>query len=93
LLVVSEFLWSSSLTQYSWIGFFGRSQPNIMSLYYSLSREISGEKLVQDISKLVNKFIQNGGDGNNSILVVEIHRVSDHSGDSLLPKLTHDCPT
>ena len=68
-----------------------------MSLYYSLAKGLSGEKLVQDISKLINSFIQNGGDSNNSILVVEIHSVSDHSGDSLLPKLPYknneDCST
>jgi len=68
-----------------------------MSLYYSLAREISGEKLLQDISNMVKKFMENNGDGNNSVLVVEIHRVSDHSGDSLLPKLpyknTEDCST
>jgi hypothetical protein len=68
-----------------------------MSLYYSLAREISDEKLLQDISSMVNKFIKNNGDANNSILVVEIHSVSDHSGDSLMPKLEckniNDCPT
>jgi hypothetical protein len=61
-----------------------------MSLYYSLAREISGERLVQDISKLVDSFIQSGGDPTNSILVIDIHTISDHSGDSLLPKLTYD---
>jgi len=68
-----------------------------MSLYYSLAREMSGEKLVQDISKLVNKFIQNGGDAKNSILVIEIHSVSDNSGDSLMTKIEYkninDCIT
>jgi hypothetical protein len=68
-----------------------------MSLYYSLAKELSGEKLVKDISELVKKFIRSGHDINNSILSIQIHTISDHTGDSLLPKLTHknisDCST
>jgi len=65
-----------------------------MSLYYSLAKGISGEKLVTDISQLVNKFIQDGGDNNNSILVIEIHTISDHTGDNPIPKIEHtDCST
>jgi hypothetical protein len=68
-----------------------------MSLYYSLAREISGEKLVQDIANMVTKFLKSGGDKNNSILTIQIHTISDHTGDSLMPKLEckniNDCPT
>jgi hypothetical protein len=68
-----------------------------MNLYYSLAREFSGEKIVRDISELVNKFMGSGGDIKNSILSIEIHTVSDHSGDSLMPKLEYkninDCST
>lgn len=68
-----------------------------MSLYYSLAKNISGEKLVQDISNMVTKFMQSGGDNKNSVLVVEIHTISDHTGDSLMPKLEYkninDCST
>jgi hypothetical protein len=68
-----------------------------MNLYYSLAREITGEKIVKDISELVNKFMGSGGDIQNSILSIEIHTVSDHSGDSLMPKLEYkninDCST
>lgn len=65
-----------------------------MSIYYSLANDISGEKLVRDISQLVNKFIQDGGDNKNSVLVIEIHTVTDHSGDSPIPKIElKDCST
>jgi hypothetical protein len=68
-----------------------------MSLYYSLARELSGEKLLHEISNMINKFMQNNGDMKNSILVVEIHSVSDNSGDSLIPKIQYkninDCTT
>ena len=68
-----------------------------MSLYYSLARDISGQELVQDISNMVTKFLESGGDRNNSILTIEIHTISDHTGDSLMPKLEykniHDCST
>ena len=60
-----------------------------MSLYYSLSKDISGEKLIQDISNMVTKFLQTGGDNKNSILVVDIHTISDNTGDSLIPKLEY----
>lgn len=67
-----------------------------MSLYYSLARDISGEKLLQDIVNMITKFRESGGDIPNSILVCEIQTVSEYSGDSLLPKIEHkiiDCPT
>jgi hypothetical protein len=68
-----------------------------MSLYYSLARDISGEKIIRDISELVNKFLGSGGDIKNSILTIDIHTVSDHTGDSMLPKLPlkniQDCST
>jgi len=86
-----------SLTQYIRICFFGCSQRNFMSLYYSLAREISGEKLVKEISQLVNNFIKSGGDANNSILSININTIKDYQADSPLPKLVHkdisDCST
>lgn len=67
-----------------------------MNLYYSLARDVSGEKILLDITNMVTKFRESGGDLPNSILVCSIVTISDHTGDSLLPKIEHkniDCTT
>lgn len=60
-----------------------------MSLYYNLSNNIQAERLIKDISKLIQDFSNSGGDLKNSILCVTISNVYDNIGDSLLPKLEH----
>lgn len=60
-----------------------------MILSFNLSNDIHCEKLCQDISKAINKFVQLGNDISNCQLVIDIRQVID-SNESLLPKLEHN---
>lgn len=55
-------------------------------LYYKLDKEISGEKILSDIQKLILKT----PDSANKILTISIKDISDYAGDNLLPKITYD---
>jgi hypothetical protein len=54
---------------------------------YKLDKNIDGNKILQDIQKLVSK---NSNENNEEIiLVISIKKITNHSGDSLLPKLEY----
>ena len=55
-------------------------------LYYKLDKEISGEKILSDIQKLILKT----PDSANKILTISIKDISDYAGDNPLPKITYD---
>lgn len=57
-------------------------------LYYKLDKNINGQKLLEDINKLLEKNLSIPGE--NKILVVSIKTIEEYSGDSLLPKLTYE---
>ena len=56
-------------------------------IYYSLDKNLDGNRILEDIQKLLNKFDKKTLE--SSILVVKIQSTSDYKGDSLLPKLSH----
>lgn len=68
-----------------------------MNLYYSLANSLSPEKIIRDIDSMITKFIDSGGDSKNSVMIIQIQTLTDHTGDSLLPKLpyknTGECST
>lgn len=54
---------------------------------YKLDKNIDGNKILQDIQKLISK---NSNENNEEIiLVISIKKITNHSGDSLLPKLEY----
>lgn len=60
-----------------------------MILSFDLGNEIVCEKLCQDISQAINRFVRSGNDISNCQLVIDIRKVID-SAESLLPKLEHN---
>lgn len=56
-------------------------------LCYSLENNISGEKLLQDINRLIEKFRKNSPD-QKPILYIDIKSVT-YDDTSLIPKLEH----
>jgi len=61
---------------------------------YVLTKEISGEKILQDINKLLEKFKKNNNNDVVPILTINIKTIT-NDNDSLIPKLTYkeDCST
>ena len=59
-----------------------------MNLSYSLNKQISVEKIIKDISKLCGKISQD--EINSTALVISLQKISDHAGDSLLPKIAYE---
>lgn len=59
-----------------------------MNLSYSLNKQVSAEKIIQDISRLCGKIPKE--EIHNTILVISLQKISDHAGDSLLPKITYE---
>jgi hypothetical protein len=62
-------------------------------IYYSLTKDIQGDRLVKDIVNLLAKFPQD--DLKNMILTISLQKISDYAGDSPLPKISYqgDCST
>lgn len=58
----------------------------IMSLAYTLDKEISGEKILKDIQKLINKFKSESSQ--TPILYVSIRTIT-REDDSAIPKLEY----
>jgi hypothetical protein len=56
-------------------------------LYYKLDKNLPGEKILQDIQKLVTK--NSNGNNEEIILVISIKKITNYSGDSLVPKLEY----
>lgn len=56
-------------------------------LYYNLNKEISTEKLIQDIRNIINTGTNN--DLSNYCLVVSLQKINDYAGDSPVPKITY----
>lgn len=55
---------------------------------YTLNKNINGEKLLNDINKLVNEFQKNNIDNQIPILVIDIRTVT-RDDNSLIPKLEY----
>jgi hypothetical protein len=56
-------------------------------IYYKLDKNIDGNKILQDIQKLINSNKKQ--DNNDLILVISLKEITNHCGDSLLPKLEY----
>lgn len=56
-------------------------------IYYKLDKNIDGNKILQDIQKLISK--NSNTDNGEIILVISIKKITNHSGDSLIPKLEY----
>ena len=59
---------------------------NIM-LYYSLNKPVALENILNDLAKVFSKIPQDALV--NKVLVIKLESISEHSGDSLLPKLEY----
>ncbi len=57
-------------------------------IYYTLSNNIDGNKLISQIQKLINKYQPH--ELSTKVLVIKVENVHDHSGDSPIPKITYD---
>lgn len=55
-------------------------------VYYRLDKEISIEKLINDIKKLLNQT----PNLESKVLVLSIQKIVDYAGDSPMPKITYD---
>jgi|APGre2960657404_1045060.scaffolds.fasta_scaffold164331_1 hypothetical protein len=60
-------------------------------LYYKLDKEVSAEKIIQDIQKLVSKT----PDSSSKVLTICIRDITDYTSDNPIPKITYnpDCTT
>jgi hypothetical protein len=65
---------------------YGNSQRDIM-ICYKLDKNIDGNKILQDIQKLISK--NSNTDNKEIVLVISIKQITNHSGDSLIPKLEY----
>jgi hypothetical protein len=65
---------------------YGNSQRDIM-ICYKLDKNIDGNKILQDIQKLISK--NSNVDNKEIVLVISIKQITNHSGDSLIPKLEY----
>jgi|LakMenE18May11ns_1017448.scaffolds.fasta_scaffold9747482_2 hypothetical protein len=54
---------------------------------YKLDKNIDGNKILQDIQKLISK--NSNIDNKEIVLVISIKQITNHSGDSLIPKLEY----
>lgn len=54
-------------------------------IYYKLDKNLSGEKIIQDIQKLVSSIKPESL--KDKVLVVQIKDIFDHTGDNPIPKL------
>jgi len=63
------------------------SESRGLMIAYVLDKEITGEKILQDINGLINKFKQTNPQ-NIPILTISIKTIS-HEDTSLIPKLEH----
>lgn len=52
-------------------------------IVYNLNKNISAEKIINDINQLVSR----AENLPNKVLVIKLQDITDYSGDSLLPKL------
>lgn len=78
-----------SLSQSYRVGFFGRSQRDTMDyqIFYKLDHQIDGQKLLNNIQSIINKFQQNNKDS-MPILCISIKTIT-HEDTSFIPKLEH----
>lgn len=56
-------------------------------IYYNLNKNLEGNKILQDIQKLINKYQQQ--ELLNKVLVVKIENISDYIGDSPILKIEY----
>jgi hypothetical protein len=53
-------------------------------IYYKLDKELSGQKILEDLQKLISNY-----NSKDSVLVISVKKIIDYNGDSLLPKLEY----
>lgn len=53
-------------------------------IYYRLDKELSGQKILEDLQKLISNY-----NSKDSVLVISVKKIIDYNGDSLLPKLEY----
>jgi hypothetical protein len=56
-------------------------------IVYKLDNNLKPEKIIQDIQRLINKFLQNNSN-QNALLYINIKTIS-HDDTSLIPKLEY----
>lgn len=56
-------------------------------IYYKLDKNIDGNKILQDIQKLISNCRTQHND--EIVLVISVQKIINHSGDSLIPKLEY----
>lgn len=56
-------------------------------VYYKLNKNLSGEKIIQDIQKLISSI--NPQSLKDKVLVIQIKDVTDSIGDNPIPKLPY----
>lgn len=59
-----------------------------LMIAYVLDKDISGEKLLQEINNLVENFRKSNSD-KTPILYIDIRTIS-HEDTSIIPKITHE---
>jgi hypothetical protein len=57
-------------------------------IYYNLNKNIPGDKILQDIQKLLTKFPQD--EIKNMTLTISLQKIVDYAGDSPLPKINYE---
>lgn len=67
------------------IGFCGCSQRDCM-IYYKLDKPLNAEKILKDIQNLITKNHNNG----DSVLVINIQKINNYTGDNPIPKITYE---
>jgi hypothetical protein len=62
-------------------------------LYYTLGGNIDGNKMLQEIQKLLNKYSQE--ELVSKVLVIKLENITESNANSLIPKLEYipDSPT
>lgn len=59
-----------------------------MKLAYILNKEVSADKIIKDIQKLVSKIPKD--EIVNSVLTISLEKITDYAGDNPIPKITYE---
>lgn len=59
-------------------------------LYYVLNKNIDGNKVIQDITKIVQKIPHN--ELEHTVLTISLQKITNCTGDSHLPKIEYKQP-
>ncbi len=56
-------------------------------LYYTLGKNIDGNKMLQEIQKLLNKYSQE--ELVSKVLIIKLENITEYNADSLMPKIEY----